>query len=92
MQAAVLQSGGASWGRYGVSVSNNMGASDSLLTGGYGVPGLAVRRNPGQFAIGEPVLAVGQNLTRELVETILLGQQTSGRVFDEPNFGLDLVD
>ena len=92
MQAAVLEPSGASLGRFGVSVSNHMGASDRFLAGGEGVPGLAVRGYPGQFAVGEPVLTVRQNLAGELVETVLLGQQTCSGVFDEPNFGLDLVD
>ena len=69
-----------------------MGASDRFLTGGKGVPGLAVRRYPREFAVGEPVLTVGQNLTGKLVETALLGKQTGCRVFDEPNLGVDLVD
>ena len=69
-----------------------MGASDSFLTGGKRVPGLAVCRYPREFAVGVTVLTVGQNLTGKLAETVLLGQQTGCGIFHEPNFGVELVD
>ena len=72
MQAAVLEPCGSALGRFGVSVSNHIGASDSFLTGGQRVPGLAIRRNPSEFSVRETVLAIGQNLTGELAETVLL--------------------
>ena len=92
MQAAVLEPRGAALGRFGVPVSNHMGASDSFLTGGQRVPGLAVRCYPREFAVGEPVLTIRQNLAGKLAETVLLGQQTGRGVFHEPNFGVELVD